>query len=89
MPRQSAHETLAPAWVLWRLGLCSEAGRVAARLAQSLPANPPGDDEEADALLAGVVDILRAAGRHSLADELIQARLDACGEGQTSAAQQT
>jgi|JI102314DRNA_FD_contig_51_4200479_length_508_multi_1_in_0_out_0_2 hypothetical protein len=88
MPLQSAHETLARAWVLWRLGLCSEAGRVAARLASKLPTTPQGDDDEADALLAGVVDILRAAGRHSLAQELLQARVDRCGEGQTSAAQQ-
>lgn len=88
MPLQSAHETLTRAWVLWRLGLCSEAGRVAARLAQSLPTTPPGDDEEADALLAGVVEILRAAGRNSLADELIQARLAPCGQGRASAAQQ-
>lgn len=88
MPLQSAYETLARAWVLWRLGLCSEAGRVAARLANSLPAKPLGDDEQADALLAGVVDILRAAGRHSLAQELIQARLDHCVEGQTSAVHQ-
>ena len=88
MPLQSAHETLARAWVLWRLGLCSEAGRVAAHLASKLPTTPQGDDDEADALLAGVVDILRAAGRHSLAQELLQARVDRCGEGQTSAAQQ-
>lgn len=88
MPLQSAHETLARAWVLWRLGLCSEAGRVAARLAGKLQATPQAEDDEADALLAGVVDILLAAGRNRLAEELIQARLDHCGENQTSAAQQ-
>lgn len=71
-PLTAAHEALARAWVLWRLGLNSEAGRVAARLAASLPAQCP-DPAERAILLAGLAEILRATGRAALADELAAA----------------
>lgn len=73
LPLSCAHESLARAWVLCRLGLCSEAARAAARLARELPALASCDDDERAVLLAGVVDILRTAGRAAEAAALLAA----------------